>query len=68
MDTITVVIKCAKTEEQRAALLKQVTLVERACHIGLSELEDRQLITAKYNALKQWLAKVDSRQEKAEAV
>jgi uncharacterized membrane protein len=48
LDTIMVVAQCARTEEQRAALLHHARLVERGCSIGLPESADREVVATRY--------------------
>lgn len=52
METIKVVAQCARTEEQRKALLHHATLVERGCHIGLPEIQDQQLVMDCYETVR----------------
>jgi uncharacterized membrane protein len=51
LDTIMIVAECVRTEEQRAALLRHATVIERGCEIGLPEAADRQAVVARYKAV-----------------
>lgn len=56
MQTIKVVAMCAKTEEQREALLHHALLVERGSHIGLPEAADREAVAECYRSVTELLA------------
>jgi uncharacterized membrane protein len=51
LDTIMVVAQCARTEEQRATLLRHATMVARGSSIGLPEEADRQAVSARYEVV-----------------
>lgn len=55
IDTIKVVANCAKTDEQRKALLHHATLIERNSYNRLPDANDRQVITNSYNVVKEIL-------------
>lgn len=55
MQTIKVVALCARTEEQREALLHHARLVERSSHIGLPEAADRVAVAECYRSVMEML-------------
>lgn len=56
LDTLLVVAQCARTQEQRGALLRHAVRVEQASVIGLPEAADRALVAARAQAVRQVLA------------
>lgn len=56
MDIIKTVAQCAKTVEQREALLHHATLIENDCHMGLPDINDRNDVTSRYQAVKKILS------------
>lgn len=48
METITTVMLCARTEEQRQALHRHAQLVKEGCQIGLPQEADRKFVTEQY--------------------
>lgn len=57
IQTIKVVAEAAQTEEQRRSLLHHATLVEQGCHFGLPEASDRELVTSRFNEVKEILTR-----------
>ncbi|MDQ2753291.1 MAG: DUF2254 domain-containing protein [Bacteroidota bacterium] len=55
MNTLKVVAPCTVTDEQRKALWRHATMVERCCHFGLHEENDRKLITDQFEMVKKIL-------------
>jgi uncharacterized membrane protein len=51
LDTILAVAQCARNEEQRAALLRHATLIERGGAVGLPEAADRELVAGRYRVV-----------------
>jgi len=56
-DTLRAVAQCAVTSEQCKALLYHALLVERSCHIGLPEEDDRQAVINSLEAVREILNK-----------